>query len=348
MPTKFTAIVTSDRYGSSDTGLDPERELARQFPDIELDLRGEPIHTEEDMIALGAETDAFLISTREAVTRNLVENLPRVKVIARYGVGLDNVDLDAAADNGIVITHFPQYCTSDVANHALSLLLAINRRIVEQNEDLHQGAWNNHGRMTGKLMRGPVPSMSTLTIGVIGMGRIGSAVVSRLTPFGSRIVVSDPYIDDERIRAAGAIPVSFDELIATADLITIHCPLTPETRGLFGPDQFARMKPDASIVNTARGPIIQQAAVIDHLTANPGARAGLDVFEIEPLPEGNPLYDLPNAILTPHSAYYSEQSVEIVRRQTFLSALAVLRGYLPPTVANPAVLERVSLQPSPA
>jgi D-3-phosphoglycerate dehydrogenase len=344
MPTQFTAIITSDRYGSDATDLDPERALARQFPDIELEIRSEPGRTEEDLIALGQQADALMLSTREAVTRSLVEQIPRVKVIARYGVGLDNVDLTAAADNGIVVTHYPQYCTSEVADHAVSLLLALNRRIVELSDDLHDGAWLAHRAITGRVLRGPIPALRTQTVGLFGLGRIGESVVRRLTPFGCRVLVHDPYVDDEAIRAAGAEPASFETLLELADMITIHCPLTPETRGMLGPDQFARMKPNVSIVNTARGPIIQEAALIEFLDRNPAARAGLDVFEVEPLPEASPLYQRPGVILTPHSAYYSEQSAATVRDQTFLSMVSVLRGYLPPTVANPAVLERVSLR----
>jgi D-3-phosphoglycerate dehydrogenase len=337
-------IITSDRYGSESSSLDGERELLRRFPDIDVDLRGEPARTEDDLIALAKEADALLLSTREAVTRRVCENIPRVKVIARYGVGLDNVDLDAAAEHGVVITHYPQYCTNEVADHAVSLLLALNRRIVEQNEDLHGGAWNRDRALTAKILRGPVPALNTLTIGVIGFGRIGRAVVARLKPFGSRIVVADPFVDDQAIGDAGAEAVSMDELLEVADLLTIHCPLTPGTRGLLGPEQFGRMKRNIAIVNTARGPIINQEALTRFLVEHPAARAALDVVEVEPLPEGSPLYTLPNVILTPHSAYYSEQSVATVREQTFLSAISVLRGYRPPTVANPAVLDRVSLE----
>jgi D-3-phosphoglycerate dehydrogenase len=348
MVTRFTAVVTADRYGAKGANLDHERELLAGFPDIDVDLRGEPIHSEDELIALGNEADALFLSTRDAVTRRFCEQAEKVKVVARYGVGLDNVDLAAAADHGIVITHYPQYCTNEVADHALALLLTLNRRIAELSTDLHADAWNTHGRMTREILRGPIEPLYKQTIGVIALGRIGSAVVSRIKPFRSRIIVCDPYVDDDEIRALGAEPVSLDELVSTADMITIHCPLTPETRGLLGPAQFAAMKPHVSIVNTARGPIINQAALIDFLTSHPDARAGLDVFEEEPLEGGSPLYQIPNVLLTPHSAYYSEESTRIVRDQTFLSAIAVLRGYLPPTVANPGVLDKVNLAPAPA
>jgi D-3-phosphoglycerate dehydrogenase len=306
-------------------------------------MSGEPGRTEDHLIAMGQRADALMLSTRDAVTRRVLENIPNVKVIARYGVGLDNVDLDAAADLGIVVTHYPQYCTAEVADHAVAMLLTLNRRIVELNQDLHAGAWETKGRQTARIMRGPLNVMAATTIGLVGLGRIGEAVVARIKPFGSRILVCDPYVDPEVIRLAGAEPVSMDELLAASDMISLHCPLTPETRGLLGPDAFARMKPDVSIVNTCRGPVINEAALIEFLTSHPQARAALDVTEIEPLAQDSPLFVLENVILTPHSAYYSEQSVETVREQTFLSAIAVLRGKRPPTVANPGVLDRVPL-----
>jgi D-3-phosphoglycerate dehydrogenase len=136
-----------------------------------------------------------------------------------------------------------------------------------------------------------------------------------------------------------------EELVAESDYITLHCPLTPETRGLLGPDQFARMKATVAIVNTCRGPVINESALIAFLRATPGARAALDVTEVEPLNGESPLWDLPNVILTPHSAYYSIESAKIVRDHTFLSAIAVLRGYQPRTLANPAVLDKVDLKP---
>ena len=343
MTQQFTVIVTSDRYGSDSTDFEREHLLLERFPDIDVSLHGEPGRTEDHLIAMGQRADALMLSTREAVTKRVLENIPNVKVIARYGVGLDNVDLDAAADLGIVVTHYPQYCTAEVADHALAMMLTLNRRIVELNQDLHAGAWGAKGRQTTKIMRGPLHGMHASTVGLVGFGRIGEAVVARLKPFGSRILVFDPYVDPETIRQAGAEPVSMDELLAGSDMISLHCPLTPETRGLLGPDEFARMKADVAIVNTCRGPVINEAALIEFLTSHPQARAALDVTEVEPLDHESPLYKLDNVILTPHSAYYSEQSVETVRDQTFLSAVAVLRGRRPPTVANPAVLERVSL-----
>lgn len=343
MTTPFTIIVASDRYGAASTDFDREHELLAQFEDLDVTLIGEPGRTEDHLIAAGQRADAIMLSTREAVTRRVCQNIPRVKVVARYGVGLDNVDLDSATEHGIVVTHYPQYCTAEVADHALAMLLTLNRRIVELNNDLRAGAWSSGARRATGILRGPLPAMSSITVGLIGFGRIGRAVVARLKPFGSRILVTDPLVDPETIRQAGAGAVALEDLVAQSDMISLHCPLSAATRGLLGPAQFATMKPDVAIVNTCRGPVIDEAALIEFLTNHPLARAALDVTEVEPLVAESPLYTLPNVILTPHSAYYSEQSVRTVRDQTFLSAIAVLRGRLPPTVANPEVLQRVSL-----
>ncbi len=343
MPPRYTVLVTSDRYGNETDGLTMEREIVAGLDDIEIDLRGMVCATEEELIAAGANADALLVSTREAVTRRVLENLPRTKVISRYGVGLDNVDLDAAADHGIVVTHYPGYCTSEVADHAMALMLALNRRIVELDRDLREGAWTRHGASTGTILRGPVPPLRELTLGLIGFGRIGKAVAARATPFGLRILAADPYVSPDDIASAGAEPVTLDALLDRADIVSIHCPLTPETRGLIGAEQLRRMKPGAVLVNTARGPIIDLAAATAVLQAGELAAAALDVVDPEPLPAESPLYRLPNVILTPHAAYYSERSVETVRVETLKAALAVLKGKRPGTVANPAVLNRVSL-----
>ncbi len=347
MTKQVTVIVTSDRYGGASADFGIEREVLSLYPDLDVDLRGALPTSTADLIALGTDADALLLSTRQAVTRELVSSIPRVKVIGRYGVGLDNVDLNAAADNQIVITHFPQYCTAEVADHALAFLLALNRRIVELDRDLHEGAWTRDGAATAKILRGPVPPMRELTIGVIGFGAIGQAVASRLQAFGSNVIASDPFVDDATFGHHGVEGVSLDELLTRSDLMTIHCPLTPETRGMIGAEQFAMMKSGAAIVNTARGPIIAQDALIAHLTAHPKFRAAIDVVEKEPLPAESPLFALDNVILTPHSAYYSERSVDVVQRETLTGALDVLRGTRPIVVANPRVLKAVSLAPNP-
>lgn len=343
----YTVIVTSDRYGNETRGLELELELVAAVTDMDVTLLSRAATSEDDLIRVAREADAaaMLVSTREAITRRVLENIPSVKVIARYGVGLDNVDLDAAADVGIVVTHFPGYCTSEVADHALSMILALNRRIVEQDRALREGAWVEHGPATRRILRGPVQPLREQTLGIIGFGRIGQAVAARAKAFGVTIIAADPHIAAEIIRNAGAEPVTLEELLARSDIVTIHTPLTPATRGMIDAAALAHMKPTAVIVNTARGPIIDLPTLSQALQEGRIAGAALDVVDPEPLAAGSPLYEMPNVILTPHSAYYSERSVDVVRRQTLHEALQVLRGKRPDTVANPAVLSKVTLEP---
>jgi D-3-phosphoglycerate dehydrogenase len=342
---RFTVVVTSDRYGNETEGLELEQELAAAVSDLEIELLGRASVSEDDLIRAARDADALLVSTREAVTRRVLENIPRVKVISRYGVGLDNVDLEAAVDAGIVVTHYPGYCTSEVADHALAMILALNRRIVEQDRALREGAWVEHGPSTRRILRGPIQPLRELTLGIVGFGRIGQAVATRARPFNLKMIAADPYIDPETIVAAGVEPVPLGELLQRADIVTLHTPLTPETRGLINGAALALMKPTAVIVNTSRGPVIDLSALAHALQQATIAGAALDVVDPEPLAAGSPFYGMPNVILTPHSAYYSERSVDIVRRETLLEALQVLRGKRPRTVANPAVLEKVSLEP---
>ncbi|MBA3450495.1 MAG: C-terminal binding protein [Chloroflexia bacterium] len=342
---QFTVIVTSNRYGNETRGLELEQELVAAVDDLDLRLFSRPGATEDELIAAAQDADAMLVSTREAVTRRVLENIPRVKVIARYGVGLDNVDLDAAAEAGIVVTHYPGYCTSEVADHALAMILALNRRIVEQDRALREGAWVEHGPATRRILRGPIQPLREQTLGIVGFGRIGQAVAARAKPFNLTIVATDPYTDPEVMVAAGVEPVSLQELLRRADIVTVHTPLTPETRGLIDAGALALMKPAAVLVNTARGPIIDLPALAQALAEGRIAGAALDVVDPEPLPAVSPFYRMPNVILTPHSAYYSERSVDVVRRETLLEALQVLRGKRPHTVANPAVLDKVALAP---
>ena len=335
---RFTVVSTSSRYD-----FDFEREMLTRAKDLEIELRAAVCNSEDDIIAAGRDADAMLASTREAFTRRVIERLPRCKVIARYGVGLDNVDLDAATDSDIVVTHFPGYCTAEVADHAFAFLLALNRRLVEVDRDLRQGAWSAHGPMTREILRGPIPPLREQTLGLIGFGRIGKTVARRAAGFDLTILAADPYLDPGEMTALGVESVTLDDLLARADYVSIHCPLTPETRCLIDAAAIARMKPGAVLINTARGPIVDLDAATAALQSGALAGAALDVFSPEPLPVDSPLYGLPNVILTPHAAYYSERSVEIVRRETLEGALAVLRNERPRVVANPSVLERVHL-----
>ncbi|MCO5220086.1 MAG: C-terminal binding protein [Thermomicrobiales bacterium] len=336
----FRLVYTSDRY---DLGY--EVEALSQLTDIQVELVTGLVDTPAELVALARNADALVVSSREAVPREAIEQLDKCQIISRMSVGIDHVDLDAATDRGIVVTHCPDYCTDEVADHALALILALNRRIVETNEDLHQGAWVERSYHTREILRGPIPPLREQTLGIVGFGRIGQSVARRATPFGVRIVVSDPYIDPSIAAGAGVELVSLEELARQADIITLHCPLTDETRGMIDSAFFDLVKPTAVLVNTARGGIVDMDDIAAALTEGRLAGAGLDVVVPEPLPTNSPLYSLPNVILTPHNAYYSERSIVQVRKDALDGALSVLRGMFPRTVANPGVTEKVDLRP---
>ena len=339
MSLPFRILGTSDRYE-----LSLEQRMLAEYPDLPVDLKGAVCATEDELIAAAEEVDALITSSREAVTRRVFEHLPRLKVMSRHGVGLDNVDLEAATEHGVVVTHFPMYCTDEVADHTMALILALQRRIVELDHNLRQGAWIEHGHHLDRILRGPVPALRELTLGLVGFGRIARAVTRRVQGFGLTVVAADPYRDPSELVALGVSPVTLDTLLTSADIVSLHCPLTRETEGLIGTRELGLMKPRGILVNTARGPIVDLAALIPVLEQG-HLSAGLDVVDPEPLPVDSPLYRLPNVILTPHAAYYSQRSVEVLRTETFTDTLAVLRGQRPRVVANPAVLTRVNLIP---
>jgi D-3-phosphoglycerate dehydrogenase len=337
---RFRLVIASDRYE-----LEWEASAIAQVPDMEFDLSGGAVETEDDLISIAHKADALLISSREAITARVLSNLSNCKVISRRAVGLDHIDLDTAAELGIVVTHSPDYCTNEVADHTLALILSLNRRILEFDQDLHRGAWTDHQYKMHHILRGPIQPLREQTLGIVGLGRIGRAVAKRALPFSLKLLAADPYIDLATASESGATLVSLDELLETSDIVSLHCPLTSETQGLIGDREIGLMKTTAVLVNTARGPVVDLDAAATALANRSIAAAALDVVYPEPLPQDSPLYSLPNVILTPHAAYYSERSRQQVRVDALNGALAVLRGRQPRTLANPKVLERVSLLP---
>jgi D-3-phosphoglycerate dehydrogenase / 2-oxoglutarate reductase len=337
---RFRLVIASDRYE-----LEWEASAIAQVPDMDFDLSGGAVETEDDLISIAHNADALLISSREAITAHVLSNLSHCKVISRRAVGLDHIDLDTAAELGIVVTHSPDYCTNEVADHTLALILNLNRRILEFDQDLHRGAWTDQQYRMDRILRGPIQPLREQTLGIVGLGRIGRAVAKRALPFGLRLLAADPYIDPATAAESGATLVSLDELLETSDIVSLHCPLTSETQGLIGAREIGLMKATSVLVTTARGPIVDLGAAATALANQSIAGAALDVVYPEPLPQNSPLYGLPNVILTPHAAYYSERSRQQVRIDALNGALAVLRGRQPTTLANPKVLERVNLLP---
>jgi D-3-phosphoglycerate dehydrogenase len=261
--------------------------------------------SEAEVIDQAKNAEIILVSWSRHVTPAVMEALPRLRLIARWGVGYDMIDAEAATARGIAVVNTPTYCGDEVAEHTIALLFACARRV----------AWS-HERMREGLYQAPpflVRRLSGRTLGIIGCGRIGSKVARRATALGLNVITYDKHRPDVELRAIGVEPKSFDEVLATSDYLTLHVPLDASTRRMIDATALAAMRPDTMLINTSRGGVIDQAALIDALSSGRLAAAGLDVYEHEPLAADSPLRSLEHVTLTPHVAAWSEDSVDLLR-----------------------------------
>jgi D-3-phosphoglycerate dehydrogenase len=260
-----------------------------------------------------------------------MEALEGVKAVMRTGVGYDVIDVPAATELGVVVINVPDVWIREVANHALALLLAWNRKIVTLDREVHAGTW-------GARVPGPVTgSIHGETVGIVGLGNIGSAFARRIAALETTVIACDPYVDDARFKALGVERVDLATLAARADYVSVHALLNAETRGLLNEAFFRRMKPTACLVNTSRGPIVDEGALVRALQEGKLAGAALDVFEEEPLAADSPLRRLDNVILTPHAAYFSSPAVAQVPKRCGEEIARVLLKERPLNVVNPEV-----------
>jgi len=278
----------------------------------------------EEVVEMMAGASAGIVST-DPFDRSVLERLPELRVLARTGVGLDSIDLDAATELGVVVTRTVGALEEAVADHALALMLAALRRVVENDAVVRRGSWDRAGAFTSAGLHGA-------SVGVVGLGRIGSAVVRRLEGFECEIVAFDPYVQE------ASVPLVYlDELLARADVVTLHAPLTPDTRGLIDAGRLASMRPGAVLVNTSRGELVDEAALVEALRSGRLRAAALDVFVDEP-PATPALLELPNIVLSPHIAGINEVTVREVTRRAVGSMLDVLAGRPNPGIVNPEAL----------
>jgi len=289
----------------------------------------------EEGLQLCEEAEGILFR-RLDITAAMIKRFRRCKVIVRYGVGTDNVDVSAATKANIIVGHVPTYCTDEVSVHAVALLLACVRKLVTTHKKMEEGAWDVH--------RGdPIYRMSGRTLGIVGFGNIGRAVAQKLTGWGLRMIAYDPFFEKSRVDALRVQFVDFETLCRESDYVTLHCPLLPETRHLFDKNTFSLMKPGAILVNTARGPIVEARALLSALDRGQLSGAGLDVFEEEPLPADSPLRHHPRVVVTDHTAWYSEEAQAQLQKTAAEEVVRVCTGELPRSLANPQVLERLGL-----
>ena len=319
----FVVAVTDYVFPS----LEPEQ---RVLAPLGVELRPRQCKSEEEIIALTQGADAVL-NCYAKMTARVIEKLGRCKIIARYGIGVDNVDLGAATRAGIVVTNVPDYCIDEVSDHALALLLALARRIVPADGAVKAGGWAVVAHAGIRRLRGQ-------TLGLVGFGKIAIAVAVKAQSFGLRVLACDPYLGSEAMSRHGAQAVDFDRLLAESDAISIHVPLSPETRNLIGARELARMKSTAFLINTSRGGIVDEQALAAALKEGRLGGAAFDVLGVEPPPPDHPLRKLPNVILTPHLAFYSRESVIELQTKAAEEVARALKGEPPRSPVNPEVL----------
>ncbi|HET6297512.1 MAG TPA: C-terminal binding protein [Kribbella sp.] len=292
------------------------------FPDTDLErgLLAEAGHTlivapsADDVQRLAPEADAIL-NALAPIGEDLIKKMTKARIIARYGIGIDNIDVDAAANNGIIVTNVPDYCVEEVASHAVAMALMLLRNLSKADEAARSGLWG-----VGSVR--PLRRISTLTVGLLGFGRIGKLVATSMASFGTGILVHDPYAKKipEPFQAVG-----LNDLLTRSDILFLHAPLTPETRGIINAETLAQLPSGAIVINAARGPLIVLHDLVASLRAGRLKGAALDTFPVEPL-DPTLVADVPNLLLSPHTAFYSEEAMRESQVKATQQVIKVLAG----------------------
>jgi D-3-phosphoglycerate dehydrogenase len=288
---------------------------------------------EDELIALAPRADAILTNWKP-VTARVLDAAARCRTVARYGVGLDNIDVAHATTLGIPVSNVPDFCTDEVADHTLLLLLALARRFVPLTEDLRRGGWDNQAGGMPVRLRGK-------TLGLVGLGAIAQAVAVRARALGMDVIAYRRSAGD---RDGVRVTTSLPELLASADVVSLHVPLDATTRGIIGQAELAAMKDTAYLINTSRGALVDTAALVRALDGGLIAGAAMDVTDPEPLPAAHPLRTHPAAIVTPHSAFYSDGAIAELAGKAARNVAQILRGEIPATIVNPEVLDSPRLR----
>lgn len=272
----------------------------------------------DDIVAAARDADAVLV-TYAKLTREVLTQFTRCKAIGRFGLGVDNIDLVAAKEKGMAVNYVPDYCIREVSDHAMALLLALVRKIPLSNKLVQSGRWEMPAVVPIRRIEGTV-------LGLVGFGHIPRLVAPKAQAFGIRVIASDPYAKPEVFKTAGVESVDFDTLLQSSDYVSVHAPLLPATRGMMNAAAFAKMKKGACIVNTARGPLIDEPALIATLDSGQIGGAGLDVVASEPLAKDSPLLGRDNVIISPHTAFYSIEALNELQTKCATDVARVLSG----------------------
>ncbi len=303
--------------------------LLKSIGDVERNTYGRPL-TEDELKHVIKDVDALIVGI-DNVTDDVLKHANRLKVLANHGVGLDNIDLEAATKRGIPVVYSPHANADSVADFTLGLILALLRRIVDAHLVTKAGGFRSR-KFLGVELRDKV-------IGIIGFGQIGFRVAQRALGFGMKVITYDPYVADEVLAKFDAKRASLEELLKNSDIVTIHVPLTGETRNLIGEKELKLMKKNAVLINTARGGIVDENALYKALKEGWIAGAAVDVYEVEPPGRDFPLFKLDNVIVTPHIAFYTREAVRRMDMMITHDVVNVLQGKRPKNIANPEVLK---------
>ena len=318
---KFRVVVTDDRHNND---YRAERQV---LSEVDAEVIVANCFTDDEVLEACRDADGMLVNGAP-VTAKVVENLQKCKIISRYGVGYDNVDVAACTAKGILVANVTDYCSEEVSDHALALLLACARKVARRDAQVRAGMWNIKSE-------DPVYRMAGKVFTLLGYGAIARALHRKIAGFNfSRILVYDPYVDKETIESTGAEKVDWETAIREADYISIHIPLNEETRGAVDSKAFSMMKPTAILVNTSRGAVVDEQALIDALISKKINSAGLDVFWKEPLDPAHPLMKIENCVLTDHAGWYSEESIVELKIKTAENVRDVLAGKKPKSIVN--------------
>jgi D-3-phosphoglycerate dehydrogenase len=320
----FTVIQT-DRGASDRVAEDAVFDASG----LDISFLQHECETERDLIDLCSQADAVM-PAYAPLTARVLDEMHSCVIVAFVATGYNSVDMAAATERGIVVTNVPDYCTAEVADHAMGFLLSLGRNIARLHHDVREGSWEFEA--AGRPER-----ISMQTLGLIGLGRIGSAVAGRAGAFGLRMSAYDPYVDDAYMERLGVRRASLEEVLA-CDYVSLHCLLSDETRHIVDGAALSSMKPGAFLINTARGACVDTEALTTALLSGQLAGAAIDVVDPEPLPPGHPLLALPNVIVTPHAAFLSRASLLEAREKSCLEVVRALRGQTPRYVRNPEIL----------
>ncbi len=294
--------------------------------------------TDHDIIMNRARDADVLMVVYAKVTSDMIESAARLKGIIKYGVGVDNIDVSKATELGIIVANVPDYAIETVADHAMGLLLSLARRIMISDRMMRAKAWGNWASPPNSLLG---LDLKGKTLGLVGIGRIGKAVAERAQSFGMKVIASDPYVSKEMANEMHVDLQAFDEVIAKSDFISLHSPLTDETRGIINAKTISKMKTGVFVINTARGPLVEHLDLVNALREGKVGGAALDVFQKEPPQADDPIFQLDNVVLTPHIAWYTNEALRRLEITAAQQAVEILNGKIPLNSVNRNKISKV-------